>query len=81
MYATDPGNLTEGPARPSSVTANARATKEDAVEEGTNVAGGASVETESGDEDPAATRQYWEVKWKKEGVHKVCIMCCVMFMI
>ena len=56
MYATDPRNLTEGPARPSSTTADARATEEDAVEEGTNAAGGASIETESKDEDPAATR-------------------------
>jgi len=33
---------------------------------------GGHVETESDDEDLEATRRYWEVKRKKEGVHKVC---------
>jgi len=33
---------------------------------------GGCVETESEDENPEATRRYWEAKRKKEGVHKVC---------
>ena len=31
---------------------------------------------ESKDEDPEATRRYWEVKWKKEGIWKVYLPCC-----
>jgi hypothetical protein len=27
---------------------------------------------ESEDEDPEATKWYWEAKWKKEGIRKVC---------
>jgi hypothetical protein len=38
-------------------------------------------ETESEDEDPEATRRYWMVKRKKEGIHKVCIMCVMQICI
>jgi hypothetical protein len=75
MYTSDAENSTKGTARPSSMTDDARATEGDAVEEGIDEAGGGRVETESEDEDPEATRRYWDVKRKKEGVHKVCIMC------
>jgi hypothetical protein len=73
-YASDTEDLPKGAARPSSTTVDARPTEGDAVEEGTDEAGDGRIETESEDEDPAATRRYWEVKRKKEGVHKVCIM-------
>jgi hypothetical protein len=51
--------------------------------EGTNGLGGEAEnkESESEDEDMEATKRYWEVKRKKDGGHKVGIMCCDMFMI
>ncbi len=52
-----------------------------ATEEGFDGAGVRSVETESEDEDPAATRRYWEVKRKKEGAHKVRIVRYDMFVL
>lgn len=66
MYTSDAENLPRGPA-----------TEGDSVEEGSNGVGIRSIETESKDEDPAATAQYWEVK-RKKGAHKVQSMCCDM---
>jgi len=60
---------TNGPSGPSPVGTGA--TKGDVTEEVSDGAGVRGIETESEDEDPAATRRYWEVKRKKEGVHKV----------
>ena len=40
----------------------------DTVEEGIAEAG---AETETEDEDPEATKRYWEVKRKKDGIHMV----------
>ena len=36
------------------------------------------IDTESEDDDPEATRQYWEVKRKNEGIRKVCVWSAVM---
>jgi hypothetical protein len=68
MYASDAANSTERPA--SSVTVDTRATEGDGVKEGMD-GEVESVETESEDENPTATARYWELKRKKDGVHKV----------
>ena len=67
--ASDAERSTKGLAGPSPVGTGA--TEGDATEEVSDGAGIRGIETESEDEDPAATRRYWEVKRKKEGVHKV----------
>jgi hypothetical protein len=59
MFTSDAENSTKG----TSMTVD--------VEKDFDEARGGHVETESEDEDPEATRRYWEVKRKKEGVHKV----------
>jgi hypothetical protein len=56
MYASDARNLTEGP--PSSMIISTRATEGDAVDEGVDGTEVGTIETESEDEDLAATRQY-----------------------
>jgi hypothetical protein len=77
MYTSDAENSMKETARASSMSVDARATEGDAVEEGIDEAeGGCIVETESEDDDPEATRRYWEAKRKKEGVHKVCTVMC-----
>jgi hypothetical protein len=69
MYASNAGNSTEG--LPSSMIISTGATEGDAVDEGVDGTEVGTIETESEDEDLAATRRYWEVKQKKEGIHKV----------
>ncbi len=74
MYASDADNLPKGVARQSSMSMSvgARSTEGDVADgEGFDEVEGGHVETESEDEDPEATRRYWEAKRKKEGVHKV----------
>jgi hypothetical protein len=75
MDTSDAENLTNETARPSSMSVDARATKGDATEEGSDEARGGHVETESEDENPEATRRYWEMKRKKEGIYKVSVVC------
>ena len=45
--------------------------QEDSGESEPGEPGNSGRAVESKDEDPEATKQYWEVKWKKEGVWKV----------
>jgi hypothetical protein len=72
MYASDAEMLPKEAARLRSMTADARSAEGDAVEEGFDEAGDGRIETESEDDNPEATRRYWEMKWKKEGIHRVC---------
>ena len=72
MYASTAENSPKGAATPSSMSVDAWTNDGDGVEEGIDGAESGHIETESEDEDPEATRRYWEVKRKKEGVHKVC---------
>jgi hypothetical protein len=72
MYASDAEKLRRRAARPRSMTVNARSSEGDTVEERIDEAGDGRIETESEDEDPEATRRYWEAKQKKEGIHQVC---------
>ena len=83
LYTSDGEDSLKGPTGPSShsMTVGTGATDEDAIEEGSDGAGIGSVEPESEDEDPVATRRYWEVKRKKEGVHKVRTACYDMFVL
>jgi len=69
IYTSDGEKSIMGPAGPSPVGTGA--TEGDATEEVFDGAGIRGIETESEDEDPVATRRYWEVRRKKEGVHKV----------
>jgi hypothetical protein len=55
------------------MTVDTRATEEEFDDTGSG-----HVDTESEDEDPEATRRYWEVKRKKEGAHQVRDVCAVM---
>ena len=83
MYASDAEKLLKEAARPRLMTIDARFTEGDTVEEGFDEVGDENVETESEDDNLEATRQYWEVKQKQEGIHKVyyhvlwCMMCDV----
>ena len=72
MYASTNENSPKGAVSQRSMTVDASATKGEVVEEGFDEAGSGPGETESEDENPEATRQYWEVKRKKEGICKVC---------
>ena len=54
---------------------------EDAVDEAIGEAGAGNTESESDDDDPEATKRYWEAKRMKEGVKKVGVMCRAMFVI
>jgi hypothetical protein len=71
MYASDAEKLPKEAARPRSMTVDARSTEGD-TEEGLDEARDGCVETESEDDNPEATRRYWEMKRKKEGIRKVC---------
>ena len=69
IYMGNAKKSTKGPAGPGPIGTGT--TEGDATEEVFDGAGIGGIETESEDEDPAATRRYWEVKRKREGVHKV----------
>ena len=74
MY-NDDKELTKGPVGPSSgsMTVRTRVIEGDSTEEAFDGGGIGSIETESEDEDPAATRRYWEAR-RKKGAHKVRVM-------
>ena len=54
---------------------------EESVDEAIGEAGAGNTESESDDDDPEATKRYWEAKRRKEGVKKVGVMCRDMFVI
>ena len=66
LYASDAEKLTKEAVRPRSTTIDAGSTEGDTVEEGLDDVED-SLETESEDDNPEATRRYWEAKQKKEG--------------
>ena len=78
MYASNAENSSKGAATPSSMSVDAWTNDGDGVEEGIDGAESGHIDTESEDDDPEATRRYWEVKRKNEGVCKVCVWSAMM---
>ena len=76
MYASNAENSSKGAATPSLMSVDAWTNNGDGVEEGIDETKSGHIDTESEDDNPEATRRYWEVKWKNEGIRKVCGICC-----